>query len=118
VNGIADGTANIKAVYGGITVLATVVSKTRTIKDLTIFPGAGSLSVGNRNSYTVKASYTDGTTNVDVTEDAIFTIDNTNIALLADAINQPGQVVAVDTGTATLTASFGGLSKTLTLTVP
>jgi hypothetical protein len=119
VKGIAGGTANIKAVYGGKTTdPAVVVSKTRTFKELFI-SGAASVSIGNQTTYTVTASYTDGIINgtIDITEDATFSIDNTNIALLADAQNQPGQMVAVDTGTATLTVSFGGLTKTLIITV-
>jgi hypothetical protein len=120
VKGVTDGTANIKAVYGGMTTVpAVVVSKARTFKEL-IISGAASVSVGNQSIYTVTARYTDGTINgtIDSTEGATFSIDNTNIALFADAQNQPGLVVAVDTGTVTLTVSFGGLTKTLMLTVP
>jgi hypothetical protein len=53
-----------------------------------------------------------------VTEDTVWSVDKTNVAILADTVNQPGLTVAVDSGTATLTAAFGGKTATRTLTVP
>jgi hypothetical protein len=38
--------------------------------------------------------------------------------MLADNVNQKGQIVAISSGTATLTATFGGKSSTVTITVP
>jgi len=114
VSGAANGSAIISATYGGLTVKATVTVRTRTLRDLTI-AGATSSVIGNQFALTATASYTDGT-NKDVTEETGWSIDNPNIANLVDPRNQPGQVVMVDGGLATLTASFGNQTKTLSLT--
>jgi len=113
VTGVAAGlpSATISASYGGKTVPipATVTVKSRNLQNLTISPVTSSVTAGNLVSFTARASYGDGTI-VDVTNDAIWTwvTDKPNVAILCDSVNQPGQVLAVDSGTATLTATFGG----------
>jgi hypothetical protein len=113
VSGIIAGPATINASYGGLTKSAFVTVRTRALKDLTI-TGVFTAIVGNQVALTAMASYTDGTSK-DVTSDTSWSIDKTNVAILADPLNQPGQIVMVDGGQATLTASFGNLTKTVTL---
>lgn len=116
VSGVAAGSATISAVYGGRTITAPVTVRTRTLQDLVV-SGSSAAAPGNQFKCTAIANYSDGSS-ADVTEDAAWTINAPNVAILADSQNQPGQVVAVDSGSATLTASFGGKSKTTTITVP
>jgi len=113
VSGAADGPAIISASYGGLTARSTVTVRTRLLQDL-IITGVTATTVGNQVTLTATASYSDGSKVV--TEDTDWSIDDTNIATLADALNQPGQVVMVDGGLATLTASFGNKSITVPLT--
>lgn len=118
VSGVAAGSATISAAYGGLTVTTPVTVTAPTLQSLAISNPSGSLTAGNQVRFTATATYTGGTT-VDVTELATWTIDNQNVAILADSASQPGQVVAVGSGSAVLTASFGGLSApALTITVP
>lgn len=113
VTGVIAGITTIRATYTNngrmvsIPVPASVTVRSRTLQSLAISPVTSSVSAGNQVQFTALASYGDGTTK-DVTEDATWTIDKPNVAILADGQNQPGQVVAVDGGSATLTASFGG----------
>lgn len=116
VSGVAAGIVNISATYGGVTVSAPVTVTTRTLQSLTI-AGSPSVISGNQAQFTVTASYLDGTTK-DVTEDTTWTIDKPYVAILADSQNQPGQVIGVNTGSALLTASFGGKTQTATVTAP
>jgi hypothetical protein len=116
VSGTAAGPATITAVYGGLTVTATVAVAPRTISTLTI-TGTSAVTSGNQIKFTATAVYTDTTSQV-VTEDTTWAIDKPNVAILADSINQPGQIVAVDTGSAALTATFDGKTSTATVTVP
>jgi hypothetical protein len=74
------------------------------------------VAAGNQASYTALASYFDGTTK-DVTQESVWALDSSNVAILADSVNQAGQVVAVDSGSATLTASFDGKTQTATILV-
>jgi hypothetical protein len=72
---------------------------------------------GNQVKFTATATYAGGAI-TDATEDTVWSIDNQNVAIPADSASQPGQFVAVDSGSATLTAAFGGKTQTATLTVP
>lgn len=111
----ATGSTTINAAYGALTVAAPVTVNKRTIRDLAIL-GTTTLASGNQVKFTTNASYTDGTSK-DVTEDTVWSIATSNVAILADGTNQPGQVVGVDGGLATLTAVFGGMTQTATITV-
>jgi hypothetical protein len=121
VTGVAAGTTTISAAYGGLTVPtpATVTVRSRSLLTLTI-SGASALTVGTPVPFSAVATYGDGTT-VDVTKDTTWSIDSPSVAIVADSVNQPGQVIGVDTGSAVITASFGGglpQTKTITVTGP
>ena len=120
VTGIDTGTTTISATYGGSTATApaTVTVRSRNLQSLSIL-GSSTVTAGNQVSYSAKATHSDGfsTLETDVTADTTWTIDTSNVAKLADSVNQPGQVVAVDRGSATITASFGDKTQTATITV-
>ena len=122
VTGVAAGSTTISATYtnNGITVSipvpAAVTVRSRVLQNLTISPATSTVTAGQQVSYTAVARYSDSTTK-DVTEDATWSTDTPNVATLADEVNQPGQVVAVDKGSATITASFGGKTPTQTTTI-
>ena len=117
VSAISAGSATISATYGDKTVKASVSVKYLSLQSLTISTLLTSYTSGAQVMYTTTASYTNGTSK-DVTEDTTWVIDKPYVAILADSLNQSGQVVAVDSGTATLTATFGGKSPTVKITVP
>jgi hypothetical protein len=119
---VIGGSANttdilISAVYGGLPAITAPVKVTqRTLQSLAIF-GSPTVASGNKAIFATTANFSDGTS-VSVTDDTTWTIDNPFVAVLADSTNQPGQVVGVDRGTATLTANFGGSGgKTATATI-
>lgn len=116
VNGVAAGAATISATYGGVTVTAPVTVNMRTIQSLTI-TGTSTVVSGNQVMFTATARYLDGTIK-DVTEDTTWSVDKPYVAIFADMLNQPGQVVGVDTGLANLTAGFGGKTQSVTVSVP
>lgn len=116
VTSVAAGTTNITASFGGLSAIRAVTVTTRTIKSLAI-SGVTTLTAGNQVKYTATATYTDNSTR-DVTEKTTWTSSNQSVAILADSTNQPGQIIGVDSGSATLTATFGGISQTATITVP
>jgi Big-like domain-containing protein len=107
----------ITATFVGVTpVTAPVTVTVRPLQSLTILPVAATVGSGNQFKFTATANYNGFSQ--DVTEDTTWSIDKPNIAILADINNQPGQVVGVDSGSATLTASFGGMTPTATVIVP
>lgn len=105
----------ITAAFGGKSDTAEVTVRNRTLQGLAI-SGNPNIGTGNQVPFTATATYTD-TSREDVTADATWTIDKPDVAILADSQHQPGQVVGVGSGTATLTAAFGGRTQTVTLTV-
>ncbi|BCS52567.1 Ig-like domain-containing protein [Geobacter sp. SVR] len=122
VTGVAAGTALVTAALGDKSATAQVVVVARTVQRLTIFSQnqavvSSTVASGKQVAFNLIATLNDGSTK-DVTEDAVWKIDNTKIAILADSLNQPGQVVAVDGGQTTLTATLGGLSTSITVVVP
>jgi hypothetical protein len=117
VVGVAAGSTFITANYGTLTLTVPVTVVARTVSSITISPGPSSVISGMQKAFTATATFSDNTT-ADVTESAVWASDKTTVAALADNVNQPGQIVAVDSGTASLTATFGGKSATVTITVP
>ncbi|MDR3581206.1 MAG: Ig-like domain-containing protein [Oryzomonas sp.] len=120
ITGRATGATTITASFGNL-ILTTPVPvsvSTRTLKSFTIIPsGTVSVVAGNQTSFTVTATYNDGTT-VDITSDVNWTTGDGNVAILPDPQNQPGRVVGVGSGTSTsLTATFNGQTATVTLNV-
>lgn len=123
VTAVAAGTTTINASYGGKTAPTptTVIVTSRTLQSLSVSlsPSSSNVSVGNQVSYGATAIYIDGITE-DVTADTttVWSVTPSNVAVLADSTNQPGQVVAVSSGSASLTATFGDKSTSVTITVP
>jgi hypothetical protein len=117
VKGETAGSASVSATFGNQTVTIPVTVKQRTLSSLTIFPLPITVNIGNKATIATTATYSDNTS-VSVTDDTVWSIDKPFVAILADSTNQPGQVVGVDQGTATLTATFGGKIQTTTITVP
>jgi hypothetical protein len=112
VTGVSAATPSttVTASYGGKTAPApaTVTVTSRILQSLTI-SGSSSVPAGNQVAYTATVVYGDGT-NADVTanETTVWLSSATNVIALADNVNQKGQLVAISSGTATLTATFGG----------
>ncbi|MDZ4184525.1 MAG: Ig-like domain-containing protein [Desulfuromonadales bacterium] len=111
------GPSVIRASYGGQTATTTVTVEPRTLNTLTISAVTPATMIpGNEKQFKVEALYTDGTRQ-DVTEDVAWTISDSNIAKFSDSVADPGLVVAVDIGTATLTVTFDGKVDTENITV-
>ena len=118
VSALRAGTSVITATYDGQSVTTTVTVVARSLQSLTILPVTfpDPIIPGTEKQFSAQALYTDGTTQ-DVTADSTWAIDNSNVAKFSDQLFAPGLFVAVDTGTATLTATLGTISDTETLVV-
>jgi hypothetical protein len=94
----------------------TVVA--RNLQSLILSPVTtpATMLAGTEKKFKVEAVYTDGSRQ-DVTEDAEWSINDSNVARFSDLQSDPGLVVAVDTGEAILTATFGNIVDTEILTV-
>ena len=108
---------SITAAHGGLSSSAAITVAEKTLKSLILSVPPAGFVAGTQARLSVTANYSDNTSQ-DVSEDALWSISNPAVAVMADGDNLPGSVVAVDSGTATLTVTFGGLTQTITIVVP
>ena len=99
----------ITATYGGETATKSVTVEAKTLESLTIsaVTTPATIIAGTEKKFKVTAHYTNGDEQ-DVTEDVTWSTKDSNVAKFSDQVSDPGLVVAVDDGTATLTATLGG----------
>lgn len=116
LRGAQAGTSTVSANFGNQTVDATLTVTNRTLQGLNIGPTTLSTAIGGSLQLTATAAYADGSLQV-ITEDVDWSLDNTNVAIFADAGKYPGLVYGVNVGSTTLTARFGGGVRTFTLNV-
>jgi hypothetical protein len=112
VSGVAVGNVTITATYGGQSNTAPVVVVAPTTLQASGITVSGGIAQGNQVRYIATA-----VNGQDVTEDTTWSIDDPSVAILADSLNQPGQVVGVGHGTTTLKATFGANAPTTSVTV-
>ncbi|WP_181592939.1 Ig-like domain-containing protein [Paenibacillus sp. YN15] len=102
VTGIGTGVATITVEYG--TRKATLTASVGVLKSLTTQNDQElTLKKGDKLDLKVSAAFTDGTSK-DVTGEAVWTSSNSKTV----TVDEGGHLVAAASGTATVTASFGG----------
>ncbi len=119
VTGIATGSATISATLNGITGSTTVQVTAATLVQISISPGAVSTAVGSQQLFTAQALFSDGTSR-DVTAAATWQSSNPTSVGVSDAGGPgggKGLAKALVAGTATVSASYQGITGTATYTV-
>ncbi|WP_052339822.1 Ig-like domain-containing protein [Gorillibacterium massiliense] len=109
INGLSSGTATITGTYGGKTV--TVKVNVEIVNFLDSSDNELAMSVNDKNTPTLKATYIDGSTE-DVTSKATWTSSNQTVAIASK-----GTITAYKAGTATISATYGGKTVTITVSV-
>ena len=117
VTGVANGSATITALYGGLPAAsATVTVADKVLESLALNAVTHTFSSFTEVAdFTATANYTDKTSE-DVTAKATWAVDNSGIAALVSG--NPGQVKPVTSGTTILRATYRGMTQTATLIVP
>jgi len=114
--GVAAGTATVTATFMGISGSTTATVTNAVITSISVSPAGVTLAVGARRQFTAQAIFSDGTSR-DVTATATWVSMQPAIAGVSDVAATRGQVTAVAAGTATIQATFGGLSGSVMVTV-
>lgn len=109
ITGYSVGEATLTASYG--TKTATVNVDVGVPRLLKMSATSMQMSKGSTESLTVTATYSDGTTE-DVTSKATWTSSDTSVVYVAK-----GQIQALASGEATITAAYGGISATTDISV-
>ncbi|MCB1157537.1 MAG: Ig-like domain-containing protein [Leptospiraceae bacterium] len=108
-----SGTSNITASLDGVSVSKVITVPVPTLQSISI-SGSSTIAKGGSTQLTAIGTYSDGST-VDLTSSVAWTSSDTSKATV-DAVTK-GKINAVDAGSSTITASFGGVSGTLNINV-
>ncbi len=114
---VAVGTVTISATYQGITGSTTHTITAAALVSLAVTPGAPTVAMGATAQLTATGTFSDGST-APLTTSVTWTSSNGAVAQVSNAAGSQGLVSALAHGTATLTATSGGVSKAVTVTVP
>jgi trimeric autotransporter adhesin len=111
--GVSQGTTTIHATLDGVTGSSLLSVGPASVKSIAISPGTGvAFSKGLKQQFTATATLTDNST-VNVTGQVTWASSNTAVA----TIDSAGLAVGLAQGTATIKATFNGVSTSTILTV-
>lgn len=113
---ISAGTTTIKATYSGVTGSTTLTVSTATVVSISITPSSTSLPAGVTYQYSAQAIYSDGTSK-DVTNTATWVSSNAAVVDVSNAFGTRGQAKTLSSGTATVSATFSGVTGNASVTV-
>lgn len=117
VTAIGKGTTTLNAKIGDVSKLTTIKVNSSALQSIAISPPSANLKVGEKQSFTATATYSDNNT-ADITQSAIWSSLNNSAATVSDVLGTKGIATANNPGqTTTITARFGSTSATATLNV-
>ncbi|MGB6475912.1 MAG: Ig-like domain-containing protein [Candidatus Sulfotelmatobacter sp.] len=116
-SGLAKGLApesgaTITATLGTISGTATLEVTNATIVSISVSPTGRTIAPGTELAFTATGTFSDSSTQV-LTTDATWTSSNTAVA----TVGTGGVATAIGPGTANISAAFGGVSESASLTV-
>jgi uncharacterized protein YjdB len=112
MTGVATGTSDITASFGGQTDIARATTTNVTLSRITVSPANATIAVGGTQQFVAVATYSDNSTAV-ITRTAQWTSAATGTA----TVQNTGAATGVAAGTTTITASSNGQSASANLTV-
>jgi hypothetical protein len=119
-SGVAPGSANITATLssasGNVTGTIPFQVSNASIQSIAITPANPSVDIGGHVSFAATGSFSDGSTQ-DITISSSWTSTNTNVATVGSSGSSYGVATAVASGSATITATFGSVIGSDTMTV-
>lgn len=114
--GVAEGTADIRASFGGQSGQSRLTVTAAVLTELQVSPTAPSIAKGTAQQFTATAVFSDATTQ-NVTVDAVWSSSDTDVATVSNANGTNGRAQGVGVGSAQITATYQGESAVATLTV-
>ncbi|MFB7138205.1 right-handed parallel beta-helix repeat-containing protein [Gottfriedia sp. NPDC056225] len=113
----SNGTTTLTASLNGVVASATITVSTstppaKTLTTLNIVPSSLDLTTNQSQSLVVQASYSDQSV-VNVTSQSSYSSSNQSVA----TVNTSGVVTTLNAGSATIRASYGGLTQSILVNV-
>jgi hypothetical protein len=116
VTGISAGGATITASYGGMTQSAVVTVAAATLVSIAVAPASPTVPVGVDQPFTATGTFSDLSTQ-DLTALAAWTSSVTTVAAVSSAPGSEGVATAIAVGSATIAASYAGVTGSTTMAV-
>ncbi|MHB8419065.1 MAG: beta strand repeat-containing protein [Myxococcales bacterium] len=116
VTAISAGSAQIQASYQGVTGGSAVTVSSATVQQILISPSNPSVAAGTPVDFTAQALFSDGSSQ-GITGQATWTSSDTSVAQVSTAGPTSGHASTFAAGSATVTATWQGVSGSTTLTV-
>jgi uncharacterized protein YjdB len=110
--GLTPGQTTITVAYGSMTATASLTVTTATLTNIVVTPITTVVGINGNVQFTATGVFSDNSTQ-DLTSQAVWSSSNASFAL----IDAGGLASGLSAGTTTITASYGGVSGSATLTV-
>ncbi len=110
------GTTTITADFGGKTGSASLTATAATLVDIQILPGSVTGAAGSQVNLRLLATYSNGFQE-EVTTQATWSSDTPDVASVVATGAQAGLLTLKTVGTATVSADFGGLNRSIPVEV-
>jgi uncharacterized protein YjdB len=111
-----EGSATITATWYGISASADLKVKRANLVSISISPTNPAIARSTNQQFTATGTFEDNTTQ-DLTASVKWTSSNTSVATISNASGSYGLAAALAAGSTTITAAWGNLSDSTTLTV-
>lgn len=115
-NATAAGTTTIIATAGTTTASATLTVTAAMLQTISITPADPTISAGTTQQFTAAGTYSDDSTR-DLTTVVVWNSSNSGVATITNAADSKGLATAVTAGSTDISAAWGGVSGTASLTV-
>jgi uncharacterized protein YjdB len=113
---VGAGTTTITATFGGKSGSTVLQVTNAVLEDIDIEPAAPSIALGTSQQFTAMGIYSDGNKE-DLTTAVSWSSDNTAVATVSNTPGSIGLANSSGTGSATITATLGGMTGSTILTV-
>jgi hypothetical protein len=113
---VATGTTTISATSGSESGSTTLTVTAATLVSIAVTPVNASIAAGTSQQFTATGTYSDNSTQ-NLTALVTWSSSNTGAETISNATGSKGLATAIASGTATITAVSGGISRSTTLTV-
>jgi hypothetical protein len=110
--GVQPGTTTISAVFAGQVGKATLTVTSATLTSIAVTPSSTSVTVGSIKPFTAQGKFSDGST-MNITSQVSWSSSTPSVVTVA----ADGGAQALTSGTATISASVGGVVGSAVLTV-
>lgn len=114
VQGVSNGTSNLKAIFGSFESTSTVQVISPTLIGISINPVNPSIALGLSQNFVAIGNYSNGTS-LDITNSVTWNSSDSSTAIFYASPTPKGQIQSLQEGTVTITAQLNSIISNSTL---